>query len=250
MTRAVKNFLVVCLFSLSTAVLAHASEYTFNQGNNVDISITSMTTTVIGTGANNEEFYVGGNSVTLPNNAILPGGAVTTIIDLPGTPCPATQCSLIGPALSLVVDATGFTITGQTVAAYESSVNYFNNNKGATVDPNAADNATITYLSGSFVAGSFRTDGGGDYGELFDVTETSQEVAAWTELEKYFGATTGSATNLDGDQVAFDLDKTNEGSTFDIEPWTETTPEPATLTLLCSGLAAGLLRKRLARKKV
>jgi hypothetical protein len=27
------------------------------------------------------------------------------------------------------------------------------------------------------------------------------------------------------------------------------TPEPATLTLLCSGLAAGLLRKRLARNK-
>jgi hypothetical protein len=78
----------------------------------------------------------------------------------------------------------------------------------------------ITYLSGTFVPGSFLTDNGGDYGELFDVT--TDNVAEWTALEwlepNPGGA--GSATSLLGDQIALDFDSLGGGGTADMEPWT------------------------------
>jgi hypothetical protein len=233
MTRSANNILALCLFSLSATVLAHASEYPFLPGNQVDISVNDISiASTNGSGAN-ETLNLTGSSVILPDSTILPGGQVATIIDLPGTSCNGSQCS-IGLALSFTANASGFTITGQTVAAY-----------------NANSSATTPYLSGTFVAGSFLQDGS-NYGELFDVTETPGEVAEWTALEEAFPniISAESATDLNGDQIALDFDS-DSGGTADMEPWTSSssTPEPATLTLLCSGLAAGLLRKRLARNK-
>jgi hypothetical protein len=51
--------------------------------------------------------------------------------------------------------------------------------------------------------------------------------------------------------LVFDLHNSGtDDAVADMTPAeTTVTPEPATLTLLCSGLAAGLLRKRLARMK-
>jgi hypothetical protein len=231
MTSTAKNLLVLCLFSLSTAVFAHASEYIFLPGNQVDISVNNIFIAGTNGSGANETLNLTGSSVILPNSSTLPGGVVATIIDLPGTSCFPSGCS-IGLALSFTANASGFTITGQTVAAYKAN-----------------SSATTTYLSGSIVPGSFLQDGS-NYGELFDVTETPDERAEWTALEEAFPSiiAPGLATNLNGDQIALDFDSLDNG-TADMEPYVTATPEPATLTLLCSGLAAGLLRKRLARNK-
>lgn len=242
MTRTAKRILMACLFTLSTAVLAHASEYPFTVGA-VDISVNNLSIASTNGSGVNETLNLTGSAVSLPNGSILPGGQVMTIIDLPGTSCDGSICNVL-PALSFTANASGFTITGQTVEAYNSSLLY----SGSGFDTNPADNATTTYLSGSFVAGSF-LQSGNDYGELFKVNVDN--VAEWTALEELSPNIFSSvyATNLNGDQVALDFDSL-DGGTADLEPWTATaTPEPASLTLLCSGLAAGLLRKRLARKK-
>jgi hypothetical protein len=232
MTSTAKNLLVLCLFSLSTAVFAHASEYIFLPGNQVDISVNNMfIDSTNGSGAN-ETLNLTGSSVHLPGGNILPGGNVASIIDLPGTPCNGSLCSFNGPALSFTSNASGFQITGQSVEDYKNGDVY---------------TGPITYLSGSFVAGSFLQEGS-DYGELFDVT--TDNVAEWTALENLSPnlSTTVSATSLLHDQIALDFYSLS-GGTADMEPYVTATPEPATLTLLCSGLAAGLLRKRLARNK-
>jgi hypothetical protein len=189
-----------------------------------------------------------GSDVDLPNNNVLPGGAVVNISDLPGTACATGPCSLFGIAMAFATTATTFTITGQTVEAYESSLSYI----GAGPDTNPADNATTTYLSGTLVPGSYQNNAT-EYGELFTITYDNTDEM--TELEHTFASASGifgPATNFDateiGDEVLFDFHADESDADMEIEAQGQA-PEPGTLVLLGTGLAAGLLRKRLASKK-
>jgi len=155
-------------------------------------------------------------------------GDVASIGDVPNTGCGGSgECEF---AESLIFSSTssGFTITGNT-----------------PTDPNTF---THTYLSGSYVKS--QTDAGGEVGIGYSVTSDNQ--ALWTALEKESaGASdTQAATNLpDGTLLVMDIHNFGNQNNADADMTPAATPEPATLTLLGSGLLAGLLRKRLARNK-
>ena len=83
----------------------------------------------------------------------------------------------------------------------------------------------------------------GEYGELYTITGFNE--TEMTGMENLDGAT-GTALNWLSDTVAIDFDGSQNN--LDMEP-IPPVPEPATFTLLGAGLAAGLIRKRLARKK-
>jgi hypothetical protein len=255
MTRTAKRILVLCLLCPPTAVFANSGTVYPLTPDQVDIEAGGMTAVFNGT---NLTFSSAGGiytaSTQMPDGTQLPGGGVGSINDIPGTACNPSACTVV-PTLAFYADASGFTITGQTVAAYDSSHTYFQNNPTATIDPNPADSATTTYLAGTYIPGSYVDQNNNiEYGELFTVT--LDNVAEWTELEAlYPGGGNANplldnpATNLLGDTVFFDFDSyVRDG---DMEPYfgESPTPEPATLTLLCTGLAAGLLRKRLSGKK-
>jgi hypothetical protein len=142
-------------------------------------------------------------------------------------------------------NASGFTITGQTIEAYNEELNDIANSINPATDPSAS--ATTTYLSGNYIAGSYvdQNNTNIEYGELFTVV--SEDQTNMNELELTFPSANGTnpASNLVGDTVFFDFDSDTTDGDMEING----TPEPATLTLLCSGLAAGLLRRRLGRKK-
>jgi hypothetical protein len=156
-------------------------------------------------------------------------GDVASIGDVPATGCGGSaQCTF---AESLIFSSTssGFTITGNTPSDRSG---------------------TYTYLSGSYVTSSFQA--GGEVGIEYSVTSDNQ--ALWTALEKEWAGVkdTQDATNLpDGTLMVMDIHNYGAGDAdADMTPAeTTATPEPATLTLLGSGILAGLLRKRLARKK-
>ena len=105
----------------------------------------------------------------------------------------------------------------------------------------------IVYMAGT-VLSPFIEPQVGEYGELYTVT--SDDTAEMTEMENLNGST-GTALNWFSDEVAVDFDAST--SNLDMEPYSPppppAVPEPGTLTLLGTGLAAGMLRKRLARKK-
>jgi hypothetical protein len=243
MIRACKIIWAVCLFSLSTALFADTGSVYPTSGP-PDIDVINLTGTFNGT---NLTFH-GTSTYSLPDGSLLTGGAVEALSDLPGTYCGASNspCLLSGLALVFNADQNGFTISGQTVEAFESSQNYTG---PAGQDTNPADSATTIYLSGSFVAGSYvnQNNAGIEFGELFTVTYENQTEMNELESDPQFMSAVGTkpASNLVGDTVFFDYDSTFTDGDMEINP----TPEPATFTLLCSGLAAGLLRKKLARKK-
>jgi hypothetical protein len=161
-------------------------------------------------------------------------GVVETIGDALGTGCYSSECPY-AETLTFSSTSSGFTITGNTAADLSG---------------------TYTYLSGSYVQSAFDASGGTD-GELgIEYSVTYDNQALWTALEKegapYVGGTdTQNATNLpDGTLMVMDIHNYGtDDALADMTPAPAQTPEPATLTLLCSGLAAGLLRKRLARNK-
>jgi hypothetical protein len=162
-------------------------------------------------------------------NGLTMTGTVESIGDALNTGCYSGECS-IGPLLTFSSTSSGFTISGGTIAY---------------------PYGTATYLAASYVPGSYLTADGGEAGIEYLVTYDN--VDQWTALEQYAGNNTGdtqSATNLSvGTEMV--LDYHGDATDADMTPAgpPAATPEPATLTLLCSGMAAGLLRKRLARKK-
>jgi hypothetical protein len=97
-----------------------------------------------------------------------------------------------------------------------------------------------TYLTGTLT--SFVIEAGGEVGEIFKVG--IDNIAAWTALE-------GTAASSFGGSVVIDLHDFNPDATgpSDADADLTPTPEPASLTLILVGLAAGLARKRLARKR-
>jgi len=217
-------------------VAAFASVYPFNVNPSPDIQVTSSYP------QNSVGYSFNGTNLTITDNTEF--GDVGTIIDLPGTSCPGIACDIFTD-LSFNSDASGFTITGPS-----------------SVNPSAP--GTVTYLAGKYDAGSCLEGSntliacanltGVDYGELFNIT--TDDVAEWTALEEANCAdcsAIGSATNINGDLVAFDFDTATDDADLELyhsnNEGNSATPEPTTLTLLGSGLAAGLLRKRLARRK-
>jgi len=104
----------------------------------------------------------------------------------------------------------------------------------------------ITYLTGTLT--SFIIGAGGEVGEIFKVG--IDNVAAWTALESAFLGVTNPASGFGG-SVVIDLHEfdPNAVGPSDADADLTPSPEPASLTLVLAGLAAGLVRKRLARKK-
>ncbi len=210
MTSTAKNLLVLCLLALPTVALADVYQLTPPPDMRIDTFTTQSGLTLVGT--------------------------VETIGDAPGTGCYSAECPY-AETLTFSSDALGFTITGNTAA-----------------DPNTY---SYIYLSGGYVSGSYLSPGGGEVGIEYSVTSDNQ--ALWTALEQegapYVGGTDSQpATNLPyGTLMVLDLHNSGTGDALaDMTPAppTTVTPEPATLTLLGSGLLAGLLRKKLARNKM
>ena len=221
MSRITASFLAICLLSLPS--VAFASAYPFTPPSH-DIEVS-------GPGLS---YAFNGTNLTLTDNTAY--GDVVVIEDLAGTPCyPSSGVCSVRPDLSFTANASGFTITGQSALDY-----------GKSSDP------TVTYLTGSYIPGSYINQANTDFGELFTVT--ADNVAEWTALEELAPSSSGTnpATNMLGDTLLLDFDAATGIDDGDMEIYSGSapTPEPATLTLLCTGLAAGALRKRLARKRV
>lgn len=106
------------------------------------------------------------------------------------------------------------------------------------------DSSSDTYLAGTLVTTT--VDAGGEVGEIFDVT--TDNAALWSALE-------GQPASSFGSEVVMDLHDFYFGAgyepdaTSDFTPYASVVPEPASLTLLLSGLAVGYVRKRIAGKK-
>lgn len=103
------------------------------------------------------------------------------------------------------------------------------------------------YLAGNEVPGSAVALAGGEAGVLFTVT--IDDLALWSALE-------GQAASSFGSEVAMDLhgfdasDTSGDVQSNAVADMTPTaTPEPASMTLLFTGLVAGFARKRMAKKR-
>ena len=217
MSRITAIVFTICLLSLPSA--AFAGTYLFTPPS-PDIEV----------GGTGLSYAFNGTNLTFTDNTTY--GDVIVIEDLAGTPCyPSSGVCSVRPDLNFTANASGFTITGQSALDY-----------GKSSDP------TVTYLTGSYVSGSYVNQANIEYGELFTVT--SDNVAEWTALEELYPSSSGTnpATNMLGDTMLIDFDTYIDAG--DMEVYTAPTPEPATLTLLCAGVAAGALRRRLARKRM
>jgi len=213
MTSTARNLFVLCLLALPTAALADV----YQLNGPPDVSINDMTFTDSGT------------------YATLTGGMVETLIDANGTGCTDPACPVVSnPVLPYVVMSAG---------------------QNGLVIYNHEDPSEI-YLQASLVDGSYQI-AGTEVGEEFIVTSYSwSDWNSW-ELTDAGSAHLISATDLSGAELVLDVhlgvangDGVYNAAYADMTPAESTvTPEPATLTLLCSGLAAGLLRKRMAGKK-
>ena len=141
-----------------------------------------------------------------------------------------------GSGAFLYFNQTGnnFAITGPVT---------FDDSTGAIVDTGAAN----PYLEGTIT--STTPNVGGDFTEL--ATVTLDNNALWSAFEGQSATSFGAQVVLIFNTITYDNGGNITGGAIDIEPAqpATVTPEPASLTLLISGLAAGVLRRRNAAKK-
>ena len=174
MSRITANFLTICLLALPS--LAFASAYPFTPPSpDIEVSGPGLSYTFNGT------------NLTFTDNTTY--GDVVVIEDLAGTACyPSKGVCSVRPDLSFTANASGFSIIGQSALDY-----------GKSSDP------TVTYLTGSYIPGSYINQSNVEFGELFTVT--FDNVAEWTALEELSPSSTGTnpATNMLGDTLLLDF---------------------------------------------
>jgi hypothetical protein len=108
------------------------------------------------------------------------------------------------------------------------------------------DGSNDVLLGGNFITSAY--GGGGEYGLMYSVT--ADDTSLWALIEGQAPSSFGSVVVID----IHDLDTDDPGYqpdvTADLTPMTTAaTPEPGSLTLLFSGLAAVIVRKRMASRK-
>jgi hypothetical protein len=133
--------------------------------------------------------------------------------------------------------AAGITDYGNCVSGCGPPLSF--SQSGGTFDITTIEDSTQVYLAGnliSSVVGSGNT--ANELGELFQVT--TDNTALWEAIE-------GQLPSSFGSEVVIDFNNTNEE--YFAADLTPAVPEPASLTLLLCGLAAGYARKRWAGKK-
>ena len=209
MKNAVKSLLIATMFALPTAAFASNFAYPLNPAVNGPFDI-----------------FVDGVTGTSTNLS----GTVEAITDVPNTQCPGTPCPVANVVFT--ANSSGFSITG--------------------IDP-VTSATNVTFLAGTYNAGSYINAGGGEYGALFTVTQDNATALNDLEFLNGFGATLlggglneAPASNILGETVSLNYDADGGVADLDIYSAPVVTPEPTTLTLLFSGLAAGYFRKKRA----
>jgi hypothetical protein len=160
----------------------------------------------------------------------------------------------LNPPPDLFIDT--FTYTGPTLTGTVESIadlgncsaipcfaglNFYQDASGFNVNDGDGD----IYLAGTRV--TYQVDSGGEVGQIFDIT--TDNIALWSALEGQTASSFGPVVVMDLHQFYVSTFGFQPDATADLTPEASTVPEPASLTLLLGGLAAGLARKRLSRKK-
>lgn len=142
-----------------------------------------------------------------------------------------------GPTLTGTVESITDTGNCASIPCF-ADLNFYQDSSGFEIYE-----GSDIYLAGPRI--TYQVDSGGEVGQLFAVTVDNN--ALWSLLE-------GQPASSFGSEVVMDLHDFDTG-TFAYQPnaiadlTPAAVPEPVSLTLLFSGLAAGLLRKRLAGNK-
>jgi hypothetical protein len=145
-----------------------------------------------------------------------------------------------GPTLTGTVE--GITDLGNCQSPCFAGLNFYQDINGFNVNDGDGD----TYLAGTRT--TFQVDAGGEVGQIFDITVDN--LALWSALEGDAASSFGPVVVMDLHNFYTDDFAYQPDATADLTPAaTAATPEPASMTLLFSGIAAIIARKRLASRK-
>jgi hypothetical protein len=170
----------------------------------------------------------------------LPAAALADVYPLnPPADLFIDQISVSGTSVTGVVES--ITDVGNCAALpCFAALNFYADASGFTVE-NSLDQVL---LAGTLI--QYATAAGGEVGALFSVTTDNSTL--WDALEGGQTATSfGSEVVLDAHDLDLSSIGTQSDATADLTP--SAIPEPASMTLLLSGLAAGFVRKRMAKKR-